>query len=1325
MNLRFDLLKQVFLLTFVSIFLSACGGAPADSTTTGGTDSSGNNTEVSTVAVVAGSESITANGSSSTVIRATVTNSDEEPISGVSVTFASSSGGVLSSSTAVTSATGIAQVTLTSSTLVGSTVVEANASGFSARTEPIQFVAGPAANVALRASNPTIASSGVTTLIATVTDAFGNSVAGDTVTFAATTAESGSPLFSSFTGVTAENGTASVEYTAGSGVGTDTLTATTTNSSTNSVTVSVVESGGVGGTDVASITLALGANSIVTGTTTAVIATVLDSESAPVAGVSISFTSTAGTLSSATATSNANGIAEIALTAGTLVGNATVTANGGGFIASSPISFTPGAAANVALTATASSVGVSGTSLLTAVVTDSNGNVIPGETVTFTFVTQASGNPALATISGTTDANGAITSEYTAGGTAGTDSIRAATTNNTNSSIDVVVQSASAVVNQVALTVGAESVTANGTNTVTLRALVTGADSAPLANQSVSFTATAGSLSSATATTDGNGLAQVVLTSSTNTGAVLVTAAAGGFSDSGSLDFVPGEVATVNVASSLTSVNPLQNTQLVATALDANSNVVADTQLTFSLQTVNTGSPTLSNVSVRTDSNGTASITYNAGGVVGTDTVRVTTTNAVFGDINVVVATGSSTISSIELVEIPENLTANGTSNGTVRVEVKDTDDNAVVGETVNFTASQGVLSSATAVTDANGFAEVVLTAGTVVSTSTVEASLNGFFATQNVNLLPGTPLATNSSVTANPSTIPADGVATTEVTVLIRDANNNLVADGTQITAQVTAGTIWQRFSDVPNEEEADVIARGGSATTSSGQVVYIVTADDTEGTATISIVEFPGITTTVDYGLNGTGVATTVATNIAQSFLVVGGVGANDNTSISFTVTDEGDAKVSDPDPGVDNIRVSFVTNPNGGEFLSGNDQQSTSSVTLATQDGVASVNLQAGSLPGAIELLVEVQEDGNFASPDVSSVVPQISIASGPPHTIALSVPRTDTLVSLTGFYRRAAQIIVTDRFGNAVPDGTAINLGFVDSVIHTSNTGQLTGGTLTDAAGGLNTASIIRNNAPRMIEGSDRLLITSAIESSDKARFTSDPLVISNTTVNVQTDFNGSNTGLSYVIGSSLTGAEISGAQLDDSGNIVSLTPGSASTENGLADIRLTYPANPNTILMGCYGDPTLDTRYDGGAGTARTFTVASATSGSATLVVESDLCFSPMADFVLSSNISEFGGTPGVVNTFDVTLTLTDNATEGDQVLLPFVDVSTFSFVTTDDDASITNISFAAADGGAMRTRENGTLTVRVTVTGGTADDEITLSFATVSNGLAQVTVSYP
>ena len=102
--------------------------------------------------------------------------------------------------------------------------------------------------------------------------------------------------------------------------------------------------------------------------------TVIDDDGQGMAGLAVTFDTTAGTLDSATATTDANGVAQITLTSSTTVETATVSARvdtgGGSSVAPTPlvIDFISGIPAQLALSATPATVGIGTTSTVLATV---------------------------------------------------------------------------------------------------------------------------------------------------------------------------------------------------------------------------------------------------------------------------------------------------------------------------------------------------------------------------------------------------------------------------------------------------------------------------------------------------------------------------------------------------------------------------------------------------------------------------------------------------------------------------------------------------------------------------------------------------------------------------------------------------------------------------------------------------------------------------------------------------------------------------------------------------------------------------------------------
>jgi len=268
MPAKSGVVKAVFLMLCISLvaFQSGCGnsGGKGDAPA-----SNGNTTRLS-MATTTGLMAIVADGRSTIPVRLQVTNGAGVGLANVPVTFATTAGALSASPvvrvaravldaehvattravgddslTMSTDATGVAQVLLTSSPVVNTAVVTADALGF--RTNiVVDFVPGPPARVQIDASPASVNAGGSSTVTATVTDATGNAVPGATVNLTFSTNTSSATL-SAASGVTDAQGQVSVKYTAGITVGADTLRAVVTSTSVSgstSITVTAPSGGG-------------------------------------------------------------------------------------------------------------------------------------------------------------------------------------------------------------------------------------------------------------------------------------------------------------------------------------------------------------------------------------------------------------------------------------------------------------------------------------------------------------------------------------------------------------------------------------------------------------------------------------------------------------------------------------------------------------------------------------------------------------------------------------------------------------------------------------------------------------------------------------------------------------------------------------------------------------------------------------------------------------------------------------------------------------------------------------------------------------------------
>ncbi len=787
---------------------------------------------INSLTVSAGSNTLVADGNSRVAIRATVLDRDGEGIPAITVNFSTTAGRLLEES-AVTNASGVATAELISARQVGSATVTATTSGFS-ESITVNFVPGAPAVVELSSTPRRVKVREAATIQATVTDANINPVAGQTVTFSFITNTSGANL-SSLTVVTGPDGRASITYTAGSTPGTDTIRARLTNGVEGTVEITVE------GREIEAINVSAGADTIVADgeSSVAIRATAVDNNEVGIPGITVSFTTTAGRLSSRTAITDDNGVATVDLISATKMGTATVTAEAEGFQNSVTVTFVAGSPSNLALVASPGTVQIRKTANIQATVTDANDNPVAGQRVNFSFVTNTSGGT-LTPVSGDTDSNGQTSVTYTAGLTPGTDTIQAVLTNGIESTVSIVVELPE--IGSVTVNAGADTIVADGESSVAIRATVFDEENQRIPGITVSFSTTAGTLSANTAVTNTQGIATVNLISATQVGTATVTATAGGFSDTVSVTFVPGAPALVQLTTTSTVVTAREEATIQATVTDANNNPIADQTVTFSLMT-NTSGASLDPLTGQTDENGRVSVTYTAGLTPGTDTIRAVLTNGVESTLDITV---ESIATSIQLLVSSPQLNSAGLDTVTLSALVKNADNNVVPGVLVKFAATSGSITIVNDITDATGTATARLgTGGDPINREiTVTARTDTLQDSNTVNVT-GTTLTFSGT-----TSLVLNGQTT--LTIFLRDSGGNGIfgqqinlvsAVGNQLSATtVTTDTSGRAEVTVTATVSGeDVITASIPNSTVSGAFTLTVSPDNFTFTSPTPPVEIP----------------------------------------------------------------------------------------------------------------------------------------------------------------------------------------------------------------------------------------------------------------------------------------------------------------------------------------------------------------------------------------------------------------------------------------------------------------------------------------------------
>jgi hypothetical protein len=203
---------------------------------------------------------------------------------------------------------------------------------------------------------------------------------------------------------------------------------------------------------------------------------------------------------------------------------------------------------------------------------------------------------------------------------------------------------------------------------------------------------------------------------------------------------------------------------------DAGKNALANQTVQISSSAGNT----LSAKTVTTDASGHATFTVTAS-KAGADTLSASALGTA--------ASLALTVSNQQFVftapaasaQIPitGSLTTPCTPNTPVTVNWQANSAPVAAGTMVNFSATRGTLSAASAVTDGSGNAQVMICA-TSAGPAILTASGSGVSATQNVTFVSTSPSAIDLQPT--PPTVPITGQST--LTAVVRDAAGNLVAN-------------------------------------------------------------------------------------------------------------------------------------------------------------------------------------------------------------------------------------------------------------------------------------------------------------------------------------------------------------------------------------------------------------------------------------------------------------------------------------------------------------------------------------------------------------------
>ncbi|EFO4490680.1 hypothetical protein BF513_19095, partial [Escherichia coli] len=734
-----------------------------------------------------------ADGAMANILRARVTDAFGNTLAGQTVSVMADNGATVAL-TMTTKPDGTVEISVTSQT-AGISTVTATINN-STLSQNVTFIADVrTAKIAdlVVIKDDSVADGAMANMLrARVTDAFGNTLAGQTVSV---TAGNGATVTPTVT--TQPDGTVEISVTSQT-AGTTAVTASI-NSSSQSRNVTFIAD--VRTAKIADLVVTRDNSVADASTANTLQVKVTDANGNTLAGQTVSVMAGNGATVAPTVITEPDGTAEISVTSQT-AGVSAVTASINSSSQSRDVTFI----ADIRTAQIADLVVIKDDSvadgamanMLRARVTDAFGNALAGQTVSV-----FAGNGATTAPTVTTQPDGtaeiSVTSQ-TAGVSAVTASI-----NNSSQSRDVTFIADIRTAQIADLVVIKDGVVADGAMANMLRARVTDAFGNALAGQTVSVMADNGAAVASTMTTKPDGTVEISVTSQT-AGISVVTASINSSSQSRDVTFIAdirtAQIADLVVIKDGSVADGAMANMLQVKVTDANGNVLAGQTVSMMAGNGATVAPT-----VITEPDGTVEIpvTSQTAGASAV-TASINSSNA---SRNVTFVADVRTAQIADLVVIKDGSVADGAMANTLQVKVTDAFGNALAGQTVSVTAGNSATVAPAVTTNPDGTAEISVTSQTA-GISTVIATINSSSLSQNVTFVPGDASQLTSTVETNKSNYTVGETIT--ITVTLRDAFDNLV---TGAASQLAANSVLTVDGTDPSETGSWVESGGVYTTT------------------------------------------------------------------------------------------------------------------------------------------------------------------------------------------------------------------------------------------------------------------------------------------------------------------------------------------------------------------------------------------------------------------------------------------------------------------------------------------------------------------------------
>jgi len=683
---------------------------------------------------------------------------------------------------------------------------------------------------------------------------------------------------------------------------------------------------------------------------------------------------------------------------------------------------------------------------VTAVVRDSSGVPVPNTVVTFnTTATLVTMTPASGTA--LTDASGMATIQIDPTGplVAGATTITATATlggvavsggaSFSVTATNINVGAASVGVALVSPGTGGPIANISAVNPGRVVATLRDAAGALVPNAVVTFSTTAALATmipaGGTALTDASGVASIQLVGASaaaaGAGTITATATVGSTLVSGAVNFsvIATNIGAASITVTLTdpatgvakaNISSGKPARVTASVKDASGAAVPNTVVTFNT-TATLVTMTPASGTALTDASGMATIQIDPTGPLAAGAANITATATVGGSPVSGSAAFSVSASSVGVPGLTVALTDSSTgiavssispgSPAKVKATVRNAAGSGVPNTVVTFSTTVTLAtmtpSTGTALTDSTGVATILIDAASLTAagatTISATATVDGVAVSASAGFSVSAANAGLSNMTVG--TNPLSPYATTSVSVTVTGVPLN-----TPVTINFASLCASTGKATLP----ASVQTTNGIAT-----ATYTDKGCASTDTITASVAGL-AVAKTITLKVNSPGAASIQFVSATPTTIVLkgtGGAGLVESSLIKFRVVDSNNQPVSPA------VNVTFdLTTRTGGILLDG----LSGPVTKQTDaNGEASVTVQSGSTPTAVWV------NASLGGTSLVSQSNQLRISTGRPtqDRFSLSLKDHDIEGLRIDGVKTSATVITSDRLGNPVPDGTAIN------------------------------------------------------------------------------------------------------------------------------------------------------------------------------------------------------------------------------------------------------------------------------------------------------------